>query len=196
MRACAATASRLYTPSGKRLKAKQRWAAIVALLTTVVGGLIVEWTKAFPIFSWTGQRLVVVWGWLRADYSVERWYLYALFLLACLFLIRLVAENIRSAPPASWLEYRSDTFLGIEWHWDYFANQVEPTSIYGICPRCQLRLSFVNPSEYRAIREIAVRCLDCGYTKDFEGDIDILRDRLERLIERNIRGPKRGAIAS
>ena len=165
----------------------RRLAALGAFAAAVLAGLVVEWAKDFPVTSWTWRGLVTLWRWLRGHYVVERWYLGLLFLLAIGFVVWTVGRALvaRAQPP--WLEYRKDTFLGLEWHWDYIGARLDPGSLHSYCPRCELRLQFYNASVFAAVPHVGVRCADCGYTKDFEGDIDELRDRLARLIERNIR---------
>jgi hypothetical protein len=160
----------------------------IGFVVAVAAGLVVEWTKDFPVLRWLGRVLVVLVGWLRTPYLVERWYLGVLSLLALALLLVTLRRALPVSNPIPWLSYTRDTFLGIEWQWSYTSSgQFDPHSLLAVCPSCQLMLRFGDVATFAAVPRSAVQCPECGFHKEFEGDLASVRDRVTRLAERKVR---------
>lgn len=164
----------------------KRLAWLGGIATAVVAGLIVEWTKDFPVLKFAGRALGSIWRWLLAPTTLSHWLLTLLILatvfFAGAFFLRLMAE---AASPAE--RYVSDRFLDIDWQWSYSGGQIYADNMIPICPRCSLQMTFADASSFAVVPRTAVICEDCKYSQEFEGNVYSIQSRVIKLAQRNLR---------
>ncbi len=157
----------------------------VGLVVTIGGGLAVEFLKGFPVLGWIGNALGRLANWLGSPVTIQRWVLISFWIMLILFVGAIVRRFRRPAGP-TWLAYQTDHFLDVTWRWQYFGNSVAEGTVVPYCPKCLCQMVFVNASTYTAVPRTAVTCDECGYSRQFEGYPNDIRNRIGRLVERSI----------
>lgn len=162
---------------------KRYLAPIGALAITVIGGAIVERTKLYCVtcaLKSSGSAAAVA---FKAPILIRPWVLLGAAGVVALtvWLGRTIA---RSRSPLR-TRYTADRFLDVDWHWNYYADDV--VSLTPLCPRCQFQLSPIRSSAFRAIDHISLRCENCGFKRDFELNWPQVYSLVERLIHRSVR---------
>jgi hypothetical protein len=170
-------------------------AAISSLAVTVLGGLIVEWWKDFPILRWTEDSLAAIWRWLRVSVVLERWSLYILLLMAAALCLVVVLGLRRKGTVGHFTNYTTDKFFDIVWFWRYNRDQIDPTSFIGICPKCDLQLVYADSSTHRAVPHTSMVCNECGYSQQFDGRSSDLQHKLSLRVDRELRRKDAARVA-
>ena len=178
------------------MKPASRTAKILGgLLLAVSAGLIVEWTKDFPLSRWLIDRakelweVVVTFGhWLAPPAWIPFW---VATLLVGFALLTIVGMGlwlwVRHLGRSAFTSYRSDSFLGVQWHWNYIAGRVDEHTLSAICPRCSYRMVYGEARAFQMASRTRIYCEDRGYEQEFEGELGDLRRRVVLLVDRNLR---------
>jgi len=97
--------------------------------------------------------------------ALPRWLLYVLVLMALpavAFAVALLWGLLRpsagSNPP--WAGYKSDSFFGIHWRWDYTASGMSDPVPF--CPICDYQLSLKRGYDYGSYEELVFYCDSCS----------------------------------
>jgi hypothetical protein len=167
------------------LRITKRLAWLGGLATAVLGGLIVEWTKDFPVLRACLAIITAAWHWLLAPGSLPHWLILVLVLCTVGLIGLLTLLVLRRADPTR--TYTSDSFLEIEWQWVYTGGNIYPDDVVPICPQCRFQMTFMDASNYAAVPRTAVVCEDCGYRRQFEGNHYAVRERVIKSVQRNLR---------
>ena len=166
-------------------EAKARWfesgrnlGFLGTVVSAVVAGFLLEAFDVVPVAQWLGST----WRWVVRPVPVP---LIVLVAMAGGLLVVVVGSLLRrlEPPPAAWLDYRADTFLGIDWRWDYFSDgQLKSRSLSAFCPRCETRLR----AEVQGYMQMTTSfiCDECHFRQDVPGSGDEVIDRICRLLER------------
>ena len=158
---------------------------LLTLGGAVLAGLIVEWTKGFPVLRFLGRAARELWNWLRSPLMVERWFLYLALVGASLLLIGTVARRVSRRAP-KWLKYRKARFLELDWRWEYFGSEIAPGTVTPYCPKCLCQMVFEDVNLTSAKPFTMVNCTECDFGIGFDGWASNLRERIARLAEREI----------
>lgn len=158
----------------------------IGLFVTVVGGLIVEVIKGFPLLRWTVAIVEGTARWLGTPVPVPRWSV-VLFWMLLAALVWLGVNRLRREAGPAWLRYREDDFLEFRWRWGYFGQSIAEGTITPYCPHCMCQMIFTAASAYTSVPHTQILCQECGYNRTFDGIAMELRQRVGRLIERSIR---------
>lgn len=167
------------TPPSK----KTRYLATFAV--TVTAGLVVEWLKGFPVSRLVGRVLAWCWGIFIAGITIPVWLFTIVTGLALAFLVASARRLFHS--PTDWKQYRRDTFLEINWHWDYLYDEIATSTLVPICPKCGYQMSTFPEAPWAPTPQLTIRCDDCGYARQFDGTLDTLVERIVKLIQRKLR---------
>lgn len=162
-----------------------------ALLVTIVGGLVVEYTKDFPITRWIAGAFSAFFAWLGSQWLVRTWFLLllGLFAVAVVVLVAGIGVTRRRNAVARWRNYTRDTFDGVNWYWRYLDTR--PEQFVAECPKCSYQMKIDNETRLgNYTGRTTVVCGDCGYEVPFEGTPYELQDRLTKLVQRNLRAGK------
>lgn len=167
------------------MRITKRLAWVGGLATAVLGGLIVEWTKDFPVLRAVLTIATSAWRWLLAPGSLPHWLILLLVLSTIALFGLLTSMVLRRADPTN--GYTSDTFLDIDWQWVYSNGTIYPDAVVPLCPKCRFQMSFIDASNYSVVPRTAVVCEDCGYSRQFEGNHHAVKERVIKLVQRNLR---------
>jgi len=160
-----------------------RTATAISLVVVVVGGLIVESLKDFPLSRWVGRGARSIWEWLHQPFTVQRWYLYILGGMA-VGLVLLAMRRVLGRRQPPWVRtYRSDRFLELDWKWNYWGNQVQEGTVTPFCPRCGTEMVY---SRDGPLGRTIIGCTECNWYPVFEGYPNDIRNRVFRLATRSI----------
>jgi len=153
---------------------------VVALLTWLVLAL------GRPLLG------LVVRGWalLGRDVRVPVWLLLVAAALAIVTLVRAVLSFVWPDPrvePPAWHDYTEDSFLGCNWRWQYFRNDVTDLDCY--CPKCDNQVVFVQNRHLGPNRNTTIlECERCGWASTrLKGLAPWVRARVTREIDRKLR---------
>jgi hypothetical protein len=167
------------------LRITKRLAWLGGLATAVLGGLIVEWTKDFPVLRACLAFITGAWRWLVAPGSLPHWLILVLTLSTAGLIALSTFLVLRRADPTR--TYTSDSFSEIEWQWVYTGDSINPDDVVPICPKCSYQMTFMDASNYAVGPRTVVVCDDCGYRRQFEGNDYAVRERVIKLVQRNLR---------
>ncbi|MCE7568165.1 hypothetical protein LZS85_18705 [Aliivibrio fischeri] len=84
--------------------------------------------------------------------------------IVLIFFGRLLERN--KTESVSWLDYKKDTFWGVEWHWSYWGGEIQ--NLNSLCPKCKYEM--VIEHQYTSYQKITYKCEDCGYIASISGD--------------------------
>ena len=157
------------------------------VVSAIVAGFVLDALDVAPVAKWLGSA----WRWVVHPVPVP---LIALVAMVGGLLVAIggwLLRRLEPAPPA-WLEYRADTFLGINWRWDYLSDgQMKNRSLSAFCPSCHTRLR----AEVHGYSQMTTSfiCDECHFRQDLPGNSDEIIDRICRLIEREANRKARAA---
>jgi hypothetical protein len=163
----------------------RKLAWLSAVTVVVVGGLMVEWIKEFPVLGYLWSLSTRLLSFLSGGITVPLWLMATVSLLSLAMVFIVVSRLRRIQGRPVWRNYIEDDFLDVTWMWRYSYNQI--VDLVPMCPRCSYQMIFADGSTWRALPRVVIACQDCMYQVDFEGTPYELESRVRRLIERNIR---------
>jgi hypothetical protein len=174
--------SRLPKWMDNRLIATLIAGAISSICLTIFGG----WGA---ICRWIANVISTVWGWAVYPVGVPAALLVVLVVMAVTPIVaKIIASRKRGRPPERaewWLDYRSDSFFGIKWHWDYVGIEHEITDPFAECPHDTTPLVWVS-APIRALGA-ALHCETCKTTfDDLYEKPKFLYEKVKRQIVRKI----------
>ena len=155
---------------------KKLW---LLLLLPVVIGLLVNWLtpinipgSIWAVIKWIGSLFV-------SKFTLPVWAI--LFLMLALPTLILVAKALSRH---SHMNYVSDKFFDIMWHWQYVRGKLDVRNFVPRCPVCTCILEIV---EEWGEDDIILLCHHCGFKKKFEVvHMDTLLDQVKREIDLKI----------
>lgn len=164
---------------------------IVAAVAAAAGSIWATVKGAWPavlsaIWSW----MTAAWLWLGSTTGVWNWLLILLTVVSLgaigIFVVA-VWQNRNSPTPLTQQDYRSDSFEGLRWFWnyDYFGRV---SGIYVCCPDCLLQLDPKYDARVYGSDRITYACEHCKVTKaTFDEHHNKLESRIERFIHKKLR---------
>lgn len=151
--------------------------------TLVATGIIAFVPAASSVREWLGH----LWSWLTGSLTVPAWLVLAGaggLVLICYVVIRVLLKS-KTDPEPAWLSYTAATFLDIDWRWHYEGRIVSGLTPY--CPDCKTGIRPTQHGSYGRVYTTVLKCEECQFVVQFTGRVGALFDRIERLIEREVR---------
>ncbi len=165
------------------------WSKVIATgILAIIGAVGAYFLNWWPIIINAGSRFFTFLG---ETTQIPNWLIGVMALCTLLVVIvGFVLLRIALFPPkqeASWTNYTSDTFFGLDWYWKYGSKG----SIYGLyscCSNCHFQVYPSDASPFRMAPRIMYHCDSCGLEAGpFDGTPIQLESKVERFIHQKIR---------
>ncbi len=160
-----------------------------AVLASLIAGMILEKFTPYKIVTFAVDKFILFFAFLTNKINIPMYFLVAFIIIAAIVIVKSIILLIKP----KFHRYKSDKIFGIKWEWSYdsFSRQLNPSSFDSVdpfCPKCDMRLIYLNDSDWDGIDNIAVHCEKCDLHKTFEGkDIYDLEASVKNEIERRVR---------
>jgi hypothetical protein len=171
------------------------WAAFIL---PVIIGLVINWLTPINVLSLLWKA--IKWGFslFIIKFTLPVWAILLLMLaIPLLLLVIFITFKKNSISEPSPLNYISDVFFGIRWHWRYCGTQVDEDYLTPRCLKCSCVLEPINESLYAIMPRIGMHCSHCGTRISFGYGFEQLRREVHKEIDRKIvTGEYKTCIAS
>lgn len=164
------------------------WSKVIAGIILGLGAVgLADFLNWWPALA---RQITLAHELLSSSNQVQNWIVIILTLLSLptiLFACYIVFEKFfpSSATETNWQDYKKDNFYGLRWRWKFEDELIYDMSMF--CPTCDFQVYPMNASSYGADR-IRFRCDACGtMLGEHEGSLEILEDRVKRLIQQKLR---------
>lgn len=146
---------------------------VVAVLSQVWGTFPAVLDSLSTAATWVGAVLTF-------QVSLPVWLLIVVG-LAILPTLRWLISLLRREP---WRKYAQDNFEGMVWRWDYVRGR--PRNLVAYCPEDDTAILWTKDA---FVQKVSFRCETCdrGFGT-IVGGVQYVRDKIERQIERKLRG--------
>lgn len=176
-------------PMWGRLWKDPVWSKVIATgIVAAAGGLGAYLLGYWPVVS---RTFSVGWHFLLSLSHISNWVIALLVLCAApsvIFLTALAWHVVRGEGSSipNWTSYKTDTFLGLRWRWDYSGGSI--IRLNSFCPVCDYQVFARHASIYDFAERISFSCDSCHRNlADFAGSQTHLESKIERFIQQKIR---------
>lgn len=160
----------------------------IAIIATAIGATINDFIREHIIsiakFCW--NICTAFWHHLSSTTEVCWWVIYLASIVTISLIIFLLIFCYQFFKNHDWKEqYRSDTFEGVFWRWNYYGREIQTPTPY--CPKCQMQLILKDDFHF-GFSSFFYYCEYCGFSSKVfsQTEIETLQNKIIRLIARKI----------
>jgi hypothetical protein len=159
-----------------------RNSVIASCIMLIITALLKHYTMVFEFIYY---QLTIVFNFINSSISIKLWVLLIMVILAMPSFF-IVFNKLKKNK--SFFDYKFDTFLGINWRWNYYLGKI--SNLHGYCPKDDTLLVYKEQPNYFQPYQIDSTNFECDTCKSkysLESNYSEILSKVMRQIDRKIR---------